>query len=145
MGMSAEELEFASFVGGGELLREQPAEQLREHQHRQEAARLAGDPSRCVGRDAATWNDHMHVRMVGHGRAPGVQDGSDTDAGAEMLTLRSRTAGLPTNELYRVAIAQRFNNAADAPGNADQVQTRAVRKCMRRYETEAAVARHRSS
>ena len=38
---------------------------------------IAGEP--------AARHDHVHVRMVGHRRAPGVQYRSDADAGPEML------------------------------------------------------------
>ena len=41
---------------------------------------------RCaIERDAAARHDHVHVRMMGHRRAPGVQHGGDADAGAEVL------------------------------------------------------------
>ena len=33
----------------------------------------------------AARHDHVHVRMMGHRRAPGVEHGGDADAGAEML------------------------------------------------------------
>ena len=42
-----------------------------------------GDPSRSVEREPSTGHDHMHVRMMGEGRAPGVQHGGDADPGAE--------------------------------------------------------------
>ena len=43
---------------------------------------------RPVRRDAAARHDHVHVRMVGHRRAPCVEDGGDADARAEMLGVR---------------------------------------------------------
>ncbi len=43
-----------------------------------------GDPARAVERDPAAGHDHVDVRMVGQGRAPGVEHGRDADAGAEV-------------------------------------------------------------
>ena len=43
----------------------------------------AGDPSRSVERQPSAGHDHMHVRMMGERRAPGVQHGGDADPGAE--------------------------------------------------------------
>ena len=87
MGVIAEEAQAAGLVGGDELLQEQPPEQAREHAHGQEEARPAGHPALAVGRDAAARHDHVHVRVMGHRRAPGVQHGGDADAGAEMLRI----------------------------------------------------------
>ena len=44
-----EELQPAAAVCGGELFEETPAEQPRQHAHRQEEARLASDPALTVG------------------------------------------------------------------------------------------------
>ena len=44
-----------------------------------------GDPPRVIEREASTWHNHMHVRMVGQRRAPAVQHGRDTDPCAEAL------------------------------------------------------------
>ena len=66
-------------------LQEQAAEQAREHAHRQEEARPAGDPARAVGREAAARHDAMDMRMMVQGLAPGVQHGDEADLGAEML------------------------------------------------------------
>ncbi|MGY4286903.1 hypothetical protein ACVWXO_006123 [Bradyrhizobium sp. LM2.7] len=41
----------------------------------------------AVGRDAAARHDHVHVRVMGERRAPGVQHGGDADAGAEVLRI----------------------------------------------------------
>ena len=84
-GVIAEELQAAGVVRGDQLLQEQPAEQAREHAHRQEEAGPAGDPALAVERDAAARHDHVDVRMMGQRRAPGVQHGGDADAGAEVL------------------------------------------------------------
>ena len=45
--------------------------------------------------EAAARHDHVHVRMMGHRRAPGVEHGGDADPGAEMLGIgRDRERGL---------------------------------------------------
>ena len=36
-------------------------------------------------REPAAWHDHMYVRMMCEGRAPGVQDRGDADPRAEVL------------------------------------------------------------
>ena len=68
-----------------ELLQEQPAEQAREHAHRQEEVWPTGDPTLAVERDAATGNDAVEVGVMGQRRAPGVEHRGEADAGAEML------------------------------------------------------------
>ena len=52
-------------MGGDELFQKQPAEQPREHAHRQEEARPAGYPPLAVQGNAAARNDHVDMRMVG--------------------------------------------------------------------------------
>ena len=42
---------------------------------------------RAVRREAAAGNDHVVIRIVGHGRAPWVEHGGQADAGAEMLRI----------------------------------------------------------
>ena len=76
-------------------LQEQPAEQAREHAHRQEEARPARHPTRAIERDATAWHDQMHMGMMGQRRAPAVQHRSDADAGTEPLGIgRDRERGL---------------------------------------------------
>src|SRR5271157_463433 len=75
----AEEGEAAGRVQGFEAVEKEPAEETRQHTHRQEEAGLAGDPARTVRRQAAAGNDDVDVRMVGQRRAPGVQYGGQAD------------------------------------------------------------------
>ncbi len=42
-------------------------------------------PSSFVKREPAARNDDVHMRMVGERQAPGMENGSDADAGAEVL------------------------------------------------------------
>ena len=53
---------------------EQAPEQARQHADMQEEPGLAGDPLGAIRRQAAAGHDHMDMRMVSHGRAPGVQN-----------------------------------------------------------------------
>ena len=41
-------------------------------------------PVLAIERDAAARHDHVHVRMMGHGGAPGMEDRGDADAGTEV-------------------------------------------------------------
>src|ERR1700704_5804908 len=84
-GMIAEELQAACLMGRDQPLQKQPAEQTREHAHRQEEARPARYPALAVERDTAAGHDHVDVRMMGHGGAPGMENRGDADAGAEVF------------------------------------------------------------
>ena len=86
--MLAEECEPAGLVGGEELRKHQPLEQLGEHGHGEQEAGLARQPSLAIQGDAATRHDHVDMRVMGHGRAPGVEHGGDADAGAQVLGIR---------------------------------------------------------
>ena len=83
--MLAKEFQATGVVGGDELLQKQSPEQPREHRHRQKVARPARDPPLTVERYSAARHDHVHVRVMRHGRAPGVQHSGDTDAGTQIL------------------------------------------------------------
>ena len=67
-----------------ECFEETPPKQAREDPHREEEARFAGDPALPVGRQAATGDDPVHMRMMGQRRAPGVQDQGQADARTQM-------------------------------------------------------------
>src|SRR5205823_2395187 len=73
MRMLAEEVELAGVVRGGELLQHQPPEQLGEHLYGEEEVGPGCDPALPIRRQTATWYNHVHVRVMRHGRAPGVQ------------------------------------------------------------------------
>src|SRR5437899_760901 len=49
--------------------------------------RSTGDPPRAVLRQPAARYNHVHVRVMRHCRAPGVQDRGDAKARAEMLRI----------------------------------------------------------
>ena len=99
----AEEGEASGRMQGREPFEEEPAEQARQHAHGQEEAGLAGDPARPVRRQAAAGNDDVDVRMMGQRRAPGVEDGGEADARAEMLRVGGdgdqRLGGGPEQEV----------------------------------------------
>ena len=88
---------------GREAFEEEPAEEPREHAHGQEEAGLAGDPARPVRRQAAAGNDDVDMRMMGQRRAPGVEDGGQADARAQMLRIGGdgdqRLGGGPEQEV----------------------------------------------
>ena len=90
-GERAEEAEFAGLEGGAQFVEEQPAEEPREHAHRQEEAGPAGDPARAVERQAAAGHDAMDVRMMVQVLAPGMEHGDEADLGAEVLRDRRRS------------------------------------------------------
>ena len=79
------EAEPPGLVQGHQPGQEQATEQLAEHAHRQQEGRARRNPTLPVQRQSATRHDHVDVRVMGHRRTPGVQDGGDTDAGAQML------------------------------------------------------------
>ncbi len=80
----AEEVELALGEGGAHLLEEQGAEAAGQHANRQEEARLAGDPTRLVGRDPAAGDDAVKMRVVVQRLSPGMQHRDRADLGAEI-------------------------------------------------------------
>jgi hypothetical protein len=82
--MFAEEGELAGGMKLEQPRQEQAAEQFGKDADRQQEGRPRGHPALAVQRNAATWHDHVDVRMVRHRRAPGVEHGGDADARAEM-------------------------------------------------------------
>ena len=58
------ELQVACVEGQPEIIKEQSTKQTRQHWNGQEEIRPAGNPSRAVRGNAATWNHAMQMRMV---------------------------------------------------------------------------------
>ncbi len=83
--MVAEEREASSLVGSEELAQQQSAEQARKNPYRQKEPRAARHPARVIEGDAAARDDHVHVGMMRHSRAPAVEHGGDADPGAKPL------------------------------------------------------------
>ena len=69
MRVISEERELAGVVRGGELLQHKPPEQLGEHEYRQEEVGRGRNPVLAVRGEATARYDHVHMRMVRHGRA----------------------------------------------------------------------------
>ena len=67
------------------FFQEASPEQPRQHAHRQEEARLAGDPAFAIEGQPATGNDAMHMRMMCQRRTPGVQHQRRADPCTQML------------------------------------------------------------
>ena len=84
-GLIGKELQPPGLVGGGQPFQEQAAEEAREHPHGQKEAGSAGNPALAIEREAAAGYNDMGMRMVGERRSPGMQHGSEPDAGAEVL------------------------------------------------------------
>ena len=83
--MGVEELQLAIIVSRDEHRQHLAAEQARQHLDMDEEVGTRGDPLRVIEREASTWHDHMHVRMMGERRAPAVQHGRDTDPAPRRL------------------------------------------------------------
>ena len=102
-GERAVESKLADLVERDKPFEEQAAEQGCKNPHRQEEGGTRSDPSRSVPRETAAWDDHVQMRMMGHRRAPGVKDGGEADAGAEMVRVcgnrRHRLRGRPEQEI----------------------------------------------
>src|SRR6266446_2089239 len=68
-------LEHVPYRGAGQAI----------HAHRQKEAWPARHPALAIARNPAARHDHVHVRVMGQCRAPGVQHGGNADSGAEMF------------------------------------------------------------
>ena len=84
-GVVGEELQSPDLVGGVQPLEEQATEEPGEDRNGEEKAEPAGDPTLAIGRDAASRDDDVGMRMMGECRPPGVEHGGEPDAGAEVL------------------------------------------------------------
>ena len=71
----------------GQPVEEQPAEEAGEHPHEQEEARPTSGPARAVRGQATARYDDMHVWVVRHGRAPGVEHGGQPDLCPKVLRI----------------------------------------------------------
>ena len=78
---AAGEAQPAGFEGILQVAQEEPAEQSREHPHRQEEAGAAGHPARAIERRAAAGHDAMDMRVMSESLAPGVEHCGDADGG----------------------------------------------------------------
>ena len=71
---------------------EQAPKQSRQHPHRQEEAKSAGDPALAIGREAAAGYHAVQMRVMQQVLAPGVQDRDEADLGAQVPGVRSDRA-----------------------------------------------------
>jgi hypothetical protein len=83
--LTVEETQRARVEGATQLFEKQTAKEPREHPHRQEEARAAGDPVFAVRGQPAASYDAMHVRMMQQILPPRVQDRYEADLGAQMF------------------------------------------------------------
>ena len=63
-GMAGEELQPPGLVGGGQPFQEPATEEPGEDRNGEEKAEPAGDPALAIGRDAASRDDDVGMRMV---------------------------------------------------------------------------------
>ena len=87
--MAVEELQLAVIVRRHEHCQHLAAEQARQYLDMDEEVGARGDPSRVIEREPSTRHDHVHVRMMGECRAPGVKHRGDADPCAEALGIGS--------------------------------------------------------
>jgi hypothetical protein len=76
------------FIGIESLLqkgKEQPTEETSEHADGQKESGPTGDPMAAIGRETATGDDAMQVRVMEQRLAPSVEDGEEAELSAEML------------------------------------------------------------
>ena len=81
---AAVKAEATGLIGGPGQREELAAEDAAEHPDGQEEAAAAGDPAAAVERESAGGHEAVHVRVVQQGLPPGVEEGEEADAGAEM-------------------------------------------------------------
>ena len=100
-------------MGGDELLAEQAPEEARKDPHGQEVTAPAGDPSLAIRRDPAPRRDAVHVRVMGQGRAPGVQHQGEPDACSQVLGVGGDGEQGLGGSLEQKAIDHRFVGEGD--------------------------------
>ena len=72
MAVVGEEAQITGVMRPGKCFEKQAPEQSRQHPYRQEETGLAGNPVQAIGRETATGHNAVHMRMMGHGRSPGM-------------------------------------------------------------------------
>ena len=82
-GQIGEEAEFAAAEGGGEAIKEEPAERLRQGANGQQEVRLAADPAPAVEGDAAARNEAVDMRVMGERLSPSMQHRDQADPGGQ--------------------------------------------------------------
>jgi hypothetical protein len=82
-GQIAEEAEFAAAEGGGEAIKEEPAERLRQSVNGQQEVRLAADPAPAIEGDAAARNEAVDMRVMGDRLSPGMQHRDQAEPGGQ--------------------------------------------------------------
>ena len=130
VGEIAKEAQVASREGGLQLLQKQAAEQPGEDAHRQEEAGPASDPTCAVERRSTTGHNTVDMRMVLQGLAPGMEDGSHAELGAEMLGV-GRNGG------------ERLRRAAEQDGIDDGLVLEGDLSVGRRHGDDDVEIRHR--
>jgi hypothetical protein len=81
------QIEFTALTSEDEPLEEQMLEAFAEDLHRKEEAGTGVDPAEGIGGESTRSDDAMNVGVMGKVLCPGVQDGSETDLGAEVTRI----------------------------------------------------------
>jgi len=81
----AEEVELAVVKGGLESLQEEAAEESGEDFDGEKETGAAADPALVVAGQAAAGDDAMHMGVMQQVLSPGVEDGKETEPGAEVF------------------------------------------------------------
>ena len=82
---AGKELQIAGIEGLPEIIEEQATKQTRQDGNGQEEIGPAGNPSRAIRGNAATWNDAMQMRMANKSLAPGMEHREESNLCAQML------------------------------------------------------------
>ena len=109
--MMGEEVQLTGLVRLCQRLQEQTPEQPRQHPYRQEEAGFAGNPLLAIDGEPAPGDDAVHMGMVGHGRAPGMQNQGCTHTSTQVLGV-SRDS-LKSHERFIAKHSLSFALAAD--------------------------------
>jgi hypothetical protein len=132
MGEAVEEPQLARLKCVVEQLQESTPIKARENPRGQEESRAAVDPAPSIGREAAPRHDAIEMRMMLKILTPGMQDGEESDLGAQVLGVRAdRSQGLG-RRLEEQVVDQGFvlqGERCDFLGQGeDDVEIRAVQK-----------------
>jgi hypothetical protein len=78
-------LKLSLVEGVFQFFQKEPPEKACEHANRRKEARQAGDPALVIGREAPAGNDTVQMRMMQKILSPGMQNGEEANACAQMF------------------------------------------------------------
>ena len=83
-------MKFESLICSNKMFQEQAPKQARQYPDGQEETPLARNPPVTTRRQTATGDDTVQMGVVGHGRAPGVQNGRESQVSAQVFRIGSK-------------------------------------------------------